>query len=236
MPRSPRPGVAVAHAGPVDPISLLVVDDQAVFADALAAQLSAQPGFHPVVVAYGLAAATTRLATFQPDVALVDLRLGDGSGVELAARIRRSSPKTRVVILSAVESAEAAVDAVIAGVRVWLPKNVDTRTLVQMLRTAHRGEAWLPGPMLSAVLDGLADRIAGVISDPVELLSRRELEVLGLLAQGLRRTQIADELHVSEQTVRSHIQHIHAKLDVHTTVEAVGCYHRSTHRSPDVHA
>jgi DNA-binding NarL/FixJ family response regulator len=227
----------VQHADRVPSLSLLVVDDQAVFADALAAQLATEPGVHPVVVSYGLADATARLGTFRPDVALVDLRLGDGSGVELAERIRVLSPQTRVVILSAVESvesAEAVVEAVLAGVRVWLPKSVDRRTVLQMVRAAHRGEAWLPGPTLAAVLEGLADRVRGLIAEPLDLLSRREVEVLALLAQGVRRGDIADELHVSAQTVRSHVQHIHAKLGVHTTLEAVGVYHRAAHRSAGV--
>jgi DNA-binding NarL/FixJ family response regulator len=208
----------------------LVVDDHVVFADAVQSRLEMESDLHPVVVAYGLDQATSKLETFRPDVALVDLRLADGTGIEFAERARVISPGTCVAILSAVDSSDAVVSAALHGVRVWLPKTVDVRRLVRVIRLAHRGGAWFPQSVLGPVLDALVERAQGGVSGPLDRVSGRELEVLSRLAEGKSRAVIAAELHLSPNTVRSHVQHIIGKLEVHSTLEAVAMYHRARHR------
>jgi DNA-binding NarL/FixJ family response regulator len=214
----------------VNSISVLVVDDHVVFADAVRSRLELESDLHPIAVAYGLDQAMARLDTFRPDVALVDLRLADGTGIDFAERARVVSPKTSVAILSAVDSTEAVVNAALHGVRVWLPKTVDVRRLVRAVRLAHRGGAWFPQDVLGSVLDELVERARSGASSPLDRLSDRELEVLSSLADGKSRAVIAAELHLSLNTVRSHVQHIIGKLDVHSTLEAVAMYNRAGHR------
>ena len=212
----------------VPSVSVLVVDDHAVFADAVQSLLESDPGLHPVTVAYGLEEGSAKMATLRPDVALVDLRLADGTGIELAKRARTLSPQTRVVILSAHMSPEVMVSALLHGVRVWLPKTVEPRELGQAVYIAHRGRAWLPSEMLAPVLDALVERAAAA-AGPLDRLSRRELELLEGLAAGKTRRVLAAELQLSVNTIRSHVQNIISKLEVHTTLEAVAVYNRARH-------
>lgn len=212
-------------------LSILIVDDQAVFADAVGSRLAAEPDIHPIVVAYGLEEATARLATFRPDVALVDLLLADGSGIDFTRQVRRLSPTTRMIMMSALESTDAVTEAMLHGVRVWLPKTVDSRRLVRMVHAASRGEAWLPRRMLGPVLDRLVDRATGVDQDPLATLSPREHQVLSCLSGGMTREAIARTMHLSANTVRSHVQNTLRKLGAHSTLEAVALFNRAQHRS-----
>jgi DNA-binding NarL/FixJ family response regulator len=207
-------------------ISVLVVDDHVVFADAVQSLLETDPSIDTVAVAYGLEEAIAQLTTLRPDVALVDLRMGDGTGIAFAKRARTLSPTTRVVMLSAVAWPEAAVTALLHGVRVWLPKTAEPKQLVRAVHVAHSGGAWLPSDVLAPVLDALVER-ATAASGPLDRLSQRELEILDGLAAGKSRKFLASELHLSPNTIRSHVQNIIAKLDVHTTLEAVAIYNRT---------
>jgi DNA-binding NarL/FixJ family response regulator len=207
-------------------ISVLVVDGQAVFADAMRSLLEAEPSVHPVGVAYDLEQAIAQVSTMHPDVALVDLRMSDGTGITFAKRVRTLSPTTHIVILSAVASPEAAFTALLHGVRVWLPTTAQPKQLVRAVHVAHRGLAWLPSDLLAPVLDALVER-ATAASGPLDRLSHRELEILEGLAAGKSRSLLASELHLSLNTIRSHVQNIISKLDVHTTLEAVAVYNRT---------
>ena len=209
-------------------ISVLVVDDHAVFADAVRALLESAADLQPVNVTYSLTDAVAHVATLRPDVAVVDLHLTDGTGIEFAKRAQTLSPSTRVVMLSAINSREAVLNAVFHGVRVWLPKTIEPKQLLRAVHTAHRGRAWLPPGILSDVLDALVERAAAA-SGPLDRLSRRELEILEGLALGKTRSTLAAELHLSPNTIRSHVQNITSKLGVHTTLEAVAVYNRAQH-------
>jgi DNA-binding NarL/FixJ family response regulator len=202
-------------------ISVLVVDDHAVFADALRIRLGAEADLVPVSVAYTAAEARAKLAALQPDVAVLDLLLGDESGLQLAEYARNAAPRTRVVILSATASVDAVVDAIAFGVRGWLRKTVEITELISAIRAVQRGEAWLDRALLGQVLTAQVQRSLSPAPDPLVGLTEREREVLDCLADGDSRSQIAARLRVSVNTVRSHIQNLTAKLGVHSTLEAV---------------
>lgn len=212
------------------PISVLVVDDHAVFADALRTRLDAEEDLAPVTVAYDVADASAKLATQQPDVAVLDMVLGDGSGLQLAELARASSPRTRVMILSATASVETVVDALASGVCGWLSKTVEISELIGAIRAVHRGEAWVNPALLGHVLAAQVRRTMSPPADPLSVLTDREREVLDCLAEGVSRAEAAARLRVSVNTVRSHIQNLTAKLGVHSTLEAVAM--RNMHRSP----
>jgi DNA-binding NarL/FixJ family response regulator len=209
------------------PISVLVVDDHAVFADALQARLLLEVDIAPVTVAYGVAEATTYLAAQRPDVALVDLLLADGSGLEIADRARELAPGTRIMMLSASEDPHEVVEALLTGVRAWLPKTIDPRQLVRAIRAVHVGEASFDPMLLGVVLPSLIARATSPVPDVLATLSARERQVLDCLADGMSRADTAARLHVSVNTVRSHIQNVIAKLGVHSTLEAAALRNQS---------
>jgi DNA-binding NarL/FixJ family response regulator len=208
-------------------ISVLVVDDHAAFADAVRSELESDIELTTVAVAYGLEEATSELAILRPDVALVNLQLSDGTGIDLAKRARTLSPATRIVMMSATDSPDAVFHALLQGVRIWLPKTMEAPQLARAVRLAVRGGAWLPVDVLGPVLDALVDRATGITTDPLAPLSRRELEILDGLAAGKNRAELATALHLSVNTIRSHVQNIIAKLKVHTTLEAVALYNKA---------
>lgn len=211
-------------------ISVLVVDDHAVFAEALQERLRAEPDFRPVGIAITAADAVSRLLRSQVDVAVVDYALGDGTGVALAKSVRTVSPDIRVVMLSAVDSVEAVVDAIEAGARAWLPKSVDTAHLVRVVRGVHHGQIWLDPTLLGQVLPRLCTRLRTPGVDPLAVLTPREREVLDAMADGLTRAQIAAALQLSANTVRTHAQHVLAKLGAHSSLEVVTIALRNRHR------
>jgi DNA-binding NarL/FixJ family response regulator len=201
-------------------ISVLIVDDHAVFADALQARLSSEPDLAPVAVAYSVVQARAYLDRQRADVALLDLVLGDGSGLDLAERMRQVAPETKVVILTAVESVESVVTALAIGARAWLPKTIDAEHLVRVIRGVHVGEAWLAPALLGKVLNDLVGR-AVAPPDPLAGLTAREREVLQCMVDGLTRVEIAERLCLSVNTIRTHTQNLIAKLGAHSTLESV---------------
>lgn len=202
-------------------ISVLVVDDHALFADALQARLAGEPDLGPVSVAYSAAQVRAHLTHSTPAVVVLDLLLGDRSGLDLADDIRELSPTTRTVMLTAVESVEPVVTGLARGVRAWLSKTIDTDDLVRIIRGVCAGEAYLAPDVLGRVLSEMVARILNPASDPFAVLTTREREVLQCMVDGLTRAQIAAHLGVSVNTARTHTQNLIAKLGAHSTLEMV---------------
>jgi DNA-binding NarL/FixJ family response regulator len=202
-------------------MSVLVVDDHAVFADALKARLEAEPDLHPVVVAYSVAEAGKRLSSQVFDIAVVDFSLVDGTGLDVLARARRITPGTRVVVLTASDEVEPAVEALLLGARAWLSKTVDTGYLIRVIRGVAQDEIWLAPELLGRVMPMLIDRTTEQPQSPLTVLTAREREVLDYMVSGLGRAEIASRLGLSVNTVRTHTQNLIAKLGVHSSLEAV---------------
>ncbi|HEX6498158.1 MAG TPA: response regulator transcription factor [Micromonosporaceae bacterium] len=207
-------------------VPVLLVDDHPVFAEALAARLGSEPDLAVVPVAHSVRQALAELARSRPAVIVLDFALGAESGLTLLDRVRAEYPDIRAVVLSAVDSVDAVVEAVRRGARAWLPKSVDVGQLVDVVRGVARGEAWLAPALLGPVLT----RLTGperVEPDRLAVLTSREREVLQCLVDGLPRETIARRLYLSGNTVRTHVQRLLAKLDCHSVLEAVAVAQRS---------
>ena len=211
-------------------ISVLVVDDHKVFADALQARLSFEDDLGPIAVAYNSGEALACLSQGSYDVSILDYGLGDETGSELATTLMRSGGSTNVIMLSAVTSMDAVVNSLIAGVRGWLPKMIDTRYLVDAIRGVRAGEMWIDRALLGQVMPALLERLLTPASDPLDVLTPREREVLDGLIGGLSRVEIGVKLNVSSYTVRTHTQNLISKLGVHSALEAVTLALRSGYR------
>jgi NarL family two-component system response regulator LiaR len=207
----------------VSPVRVLLVDDQQMLIEALAARLSTTPDI--VVVGH----CTTRdphpegLATLlRPDVITIEAEQAHDAAT-LLTLFRTAWPPARVVVLTASRDPEQAVDAARAGADGWVSKESSVDTLAHALRCASRGHASFPPEELGRVLAelradvGRAQRREG----PLDVLTPRERDVLMCLAQGHCPAEIADELGMSANTVRTHTNKIFAKLGVHSRLEAV---------------
>ncbi len=207
-----RPGRSGGILPTVGDVSILVVDDHAVFAEAVQAWLAREADFRPIWTAATAADACALIDRYRPGVVVLDLGLGDGSGLDVLEYARTRSPDTRVLMLTAASST----DSVIAA-----------------LRQGARGEAWLAPDLLGRVLTELVAQPAAPPPDPLASLTLREHEVLQCLVDGLSRAEIAARLHVSANTVRTHTQNLLAKLGVHSTLASVALAMRHGLRSSD---
>lgn len=209
----------------MEPLAVLLVDDHPVFAEALAARLEREPGLTVVPVAHTLTQALAQLAHSRPAVVVLDFALGDQSGLALLDRVRAEHRETRTIVLSAVDSVDAVVEALRRGARAWLPKSVDVAQLVRVVRGVACGEAWIPPALLGPVLTRLVGPDPGG-PDPLAALTSREREVLQCMIDGQSREAIARRLYLSVNTVRTHMQNLLAKLDCHSVLQAVAVAQR----------
>jgi DNA-binding NarL/FixJ family response regulator len=199
-------------------IRVLIVDDHAVFADALATILRTESEFEVVSKGGSAQEAITLAAALQPDIVLLDVHMPDGSGIDAAAQIKKMRPQTQVVILTSDEEESVLRAAVQAGVTGYLSKHEPAAQVMEAVRSAARGEALIAPYMLARLLSGIQRKDA---SGPASPLTPRELAVLQQLALGHDQHTVARELKMSPNTVRTHIQNILSKLDVHSKLEAV---------------
>ena len=204
-------------------INVFVVDQERTFADALAARLEAVSDVEVVAAVHARTPAQCLILGRQADVMLLDGDLPDSVAVRLCEELCRRDDAPRVVILSNTSEAERIVAAVRAGAAGWVRKDESFEHLVDVIRRAARGETWLPpaetGQIMALMLHDQDQRRED--DELLAALTPREREVLTCLVEGAGRREVAERLHLSANTVRTHLQNLMAKLGVHTTLEAV---------------
>jgi DNA-binding NarL/FixJ family response regulator len=200
-------------------IRILVVDDHPVVREGLAGMLSTQPDLEVVGEASGGVEAVRLARELQPDVILMDLQMPDLDGAEAIERIRTANPDARVVVLTAYDTDERILSAVQAGAQGYLLKGAPREELFRALRVVHSGESLIQPVVASRLLQRVSSMMRP--EPPGEALTARELEVLQLLARGQRNKEIANELFITERTVKFHVGVILSKLGVSTRTEAV---------------
>ncbi|GAA4619049.1 response regulator transcription factor [Actinoallomurus liliacearum] len=201
-------------------IRLLVVDDQAAIRDALAVMLDLDPEITVVGTAANGEEAVTAVGEHDPQVVLMDLHMPVMGGVEATRRILAARPGLPVVVLTTFEDDESILAALRAGARGYLTKDSDRTRIVQAVRGAHAGQAVLDPDVQSRLLT-LATRVPAPEPDTPVPLTAREREVLDLIGQGLRNNEIARRLYITESTVKTHINNLFAKADLHSRADAV---------------
>jgi DNA-binding NarL/FixJ family response regulator len=171
----------------------------------------------------------------KPDVALLDVNMPGGGGIDAAARIAQEAPETAVVMLSGVARDEDLFAALLAGARGFLLKDTDPDRLAYALEGVMRGEAAVPRTLMARLIDEfrLRERVHQLVIGPSgERLSERENEVLQLMAEGMPTRQIADRLGISAVTVRRHVSALIEKLGVADRAEAVELLRRASGPRP----
>jgi DNA-binding NarL/FixJ family response regulator len=195
--------------------SVLVVDDHRAFAEAVAMAVEVKSDFHVLGIATTVKEALRSFEAGPPDVALVDIALPDGNGLDLTAQIKERYPSTRVVVITGHESTTSLASVAEAGADDLRPKSVSLSNLL----TALSGPAWQPlASPRDLPANELATRTPRAESPD---LTPREREVLDLLGQGRPPKLIAGDLEISIHTCRAHIRAIYDKLDVHSQLAAV---------------
>jgi DNA-binding NarL/FixJ family response regulator len=198
----------------MDSISLIIVDDHPVVRAGLHGMLASAPDLSVLGEAKNGAQALDLVAAVRPGVVLMDLRMPELDGVAATRQIKERFPETQVLVLTTYDTDADILRAVEAGATGYLLKDSSREELFQAVRAASRGE--------SVLSPSVAARLVHRIRDPDEKpLSSREIEVLSLVAQGASNKEIGRQLYISEATVKTHLLHIFAKLEVSDRTAAV---------------
>lgn len=195
---------------PLGTIRVMLVDDHAVVREGLRAFLQLQPDIEVVGEAGGGAGVLDVALTAQPDVVLMDLLMPDGDGIEAIRALGTAAPRARVLVLSSFADDERVFAAMQAGAAGYLLKDVEPDQLAAAIRDVHRGRPALHPDVAARLMRRAADPGSAAI----EVLTRREREVLQLVVEGFANKQIARRLRITEKTVKTHVSSILQKLGV----------------------
>jgi DNA-binding NarL/FixJ family response regulator len=205
------------------PLRVVIADDQRVVREGLAMLIGLLDGIQVVAIAADGVEAVDQALLHRPDVVVMDLRMPNLDGAQATARIRAELPQTQVLVLTTYADDDALFPALQAGARGYLTKNASAEEIEQALAALGRGQTHLaPEVQQRLVAASLDARAAGPgPMAPPDGLSAREVEVLTLIAAGLSNAEIARELVLSNATIKSHINHIFAKIGARDRAQAV---------------
>jgi DNA-binding NarL/FixJ family response regulator len=204
-------------------IRVLIADDQALVRGGFRLILEAQNDITVVGEAQDGEDALAQARGLRPDVVLMDIRMPKLDGLEATRRLLSGDGESRVLVLTTLDADEYVYEAMKAGASGFLLKDVRPEQLADAVRVVASGDALLAPAITRRLIEDFVRRPPPGSGPPVELaeLSDRELEVLKLIAQGLSNAEIAASLFLSEATIKTHVTHILAKLDLRDRVQAV---------------
>jgi DNA-binding NarL/FixJ family response regulator len=201
------------------PIRILIADDHAIFRDGLRKLLDAEDDISIVGEASNGTQCIQLLGKLRPDILLLDLRMPDKDGLAVLEEVNFDSLPTRVIVLTATEDDREVVRAVRMGARGIVLKDSATDLLIKSIHTVFGGEIWLDKKKTSDVIEAFKKSAESGPRRDKPLLSDREKEIVGLVAQGFRNREIGEKLFISEQTVKNHLHNIFDKLGVSDRLE-----------------
>ena len=202
-------------------IRVTIADDQRVVRDGLSLLVGLIDDFEVVGTAADGREAVKLAHESKPDVVLMDLRMPELDGAEATRLIRGELPDTQVLVLTTYADDESLFPALQAGARGYLTKDAGPEELLRAIETVHAGQALLDPAVQARLLDRLGKAAPRPAAAAPDGLTPREVEVLGLIAQGLSNRQIQEQLSVSEATVKSHVNSILAKAGLRDRAQAV---------------
>ncbi len=201
-----------------DTIRVFLVDDHEIVRRGISDLLNAEADIEVVGEAATAQQARSRIAATRPDVALLDVRLPDGSGIDVCRDIRSRFPETACLILTAYDDDEAISAAVVAGAAGYVLKDVRGSGLIESLRKAASGAVLLNPALAKLVVEKIT---ADSASDPrLGSLSTRESQILGLIADGLTNRQIGESLGLAEKTIKNYVSGLLRKLGLQRRTQA----------------
>jgi DNA-binding NarL/FixJ family response regulator len=204
--------------GAANRIRILIVDDHEVVREGLKVLLQAERDLEVVAETGRGDEVPDLVARSRPDVVLLDARLPDVGGPEVCRKLSQTHPEIRVIILTSYTDDELVEASISAGAKGYLVKDVERFWLKESIRAVARGEAALSPQVAGKVLDRVRDELIPADGEPP--LNRQQLSILRLMARGYSNREIAAEVHLSENTIKTHVQSIFGKLGARNRVEA----------------
>lgn len=199
------------------PIKVLIVDDQETFSDAVALMLRMQQGIDVVGSAESIEGAVAAVRAHEPDVVLMDFRLPDGDGAVGCRSIKEAFPRAQVVVLTGFSDSEVLIECIQAGCAGFVTKQGSIEEVVSAIKAAAAGEALITPRMLVHLISRARRDLQPVTSQ----LTRRQIQILQLMAQGLSSDAIAKKLGISPNTVRNHTNALMSRMKAHSKLSAV---------------
>jgi two-component system, NarL family, response regulator DevR len=203
---------------PEKPVRIFLLDDHEVVRRAIAELLATVPGFEIVGEAGTAAETLARVTAVRPDVAVLDARLPDGSGIDVCRDIRSALPDTYCLILTSYDDHDAVLASVLAGASGYVLKEVATSGLVDAIRQVAMGRSLIDPSVIAQVVDRL--RHGSPNEKLLAALTQREREVLELITDGLSNRQIGDRMFLAEKTVKNYVSSLLGKLGMERRTQA----------------
>ncbi|MDJ0322560.1 response regulator transcription factor [Cryobacterium sp. PH31-AA6] len=195
---------------------IFLLDDHEVVRRGIADLINAEPDLEVVGEAATARQAVARIAATVPDVAVLDVRLPDGSGIDVCRAVRSKNPTVRCLIFTAFDDDEASYAAVLAGASGYVLKEIRGQRLIESIRRVALGETLLN----RVVADRVVTALGAARNEPAETLTTRERQVLELIAEGMTNRQIGDRLDLAEKTVKNYVSGLLGKLGMQRRTQA----------------
>jgi DNA-binding NarL/FixJ family response regulator len=215
-------------------ILVLVIEDNRVVRDELAALLDAQPDFKVVAAAEGANAGLLQVRATKPHVVLVDAALGNHDSHRLVATVRKEAPESKVIVMDLLPAQEDVIAFIQAGANGFIVKDATIEDFVRTIRSVAEGADVVPpaltGTLLSHIVDRAVTRGAAAVLESVQM-TKREREITGLIADGLSNKEIAQRLNIATYTVKSHVHNILEKLALHSRLQIAAHAHKAAPQS-----
>jgi DNA-binding NarL/FixJ family response regulator len=225
------------HTDDAGVIRVLIADDQPLFRRGLNVVLHTEERIDVIAEAEDGEEAIQKAEELAPDVVLMDVRMPKVNGIQAARAIRDLVPSTKILMLTVSDEEDDLFQAIKAGANGYLLKEVSVEEVAEAVRAVVQGQTLITPSMASKLLNefvNLDRRVNEKQQLPSPTLTTRELEVLKLVAKGMSNREIADELYISENTVKNHVRNILEKLHLHSRMEAV--IYAVKERLLDIHA
>ncbi|HZE41286.1 MAG TPA: response regulator transcription factor [Stackebrandtia sp.] len=199
-------------------VKVFIVDDHEIVRRGVADVLGDEPDLEVVGEASTVTEARVRVPAAAPDVAILDVRLPDGNGIELCRDLRSQLPDLKCLMLTSYSDDEALFNAIMAGTSGYVLKQVLGSDLLSAIRTVAAGQSLMDAKTTAALLNRL--RREQDAADPLRELSQQERVVLEYIGQGLTNRQIGQRMFLAEKTIKNYVSHVLAKLDLNSRTQA----------------
>jgi DNA-binding NarL/FixJ family response regulator len=217
-------------------IRVLVIDDNRLVREGLQALLDEQPDVKVVAAAEDRASGLRDLQEFTPHIVLVDAALDNGDGYGFVEVLRKTAPETKVIVMDLLPAPEDVIEFVKAGANGFIMKDASVDELVSTIRSVALGADVVPPALTGTLLSHIAQQAAAVRQVPgaadAVRMTKREKEIMNLIAEGLSNKEIAQHLNIATYTVKSHVHNILEKLALHSRLQIAAYTHRAGPLSP----
>ncbi len=215
---------------------VLVIEDNRLVRDGLATLLNAQPDFKVVAAAEGSNVGLKQAQTTKPHVVLVDARLGSTDSHRLVENVRKTTPESKVIVMDLLPTQEDVIEFIKAGASGFIVKDATVDDFIKTIRSVAQGANVVPpsltGTLLSHIAEQAVIRHVPNVTESVRM-TKREREVIGLIAEGMSNKEIAKRLNLATYTVKSHVHNILEKLALHSRLQIAAHSHRSARPGAD---